>query len=405
MLFNDFVRETREWWTTYLKRISVYQHNGMLDSGDGRILYPNMLMVTEISGFRLAELIGAQQSFSSLRILRHRQKSIYRYLSQFDDSVPAPLCVINGGKACMSHLCLARGPDLEFMIRRFPFIELFLTRLLRDGQGSLLDFSQDFLSCTLENSVLVNRQEALIRCKNILTLIITSSRISKRELLELFESSTNGKLVKGVHTIGNDGDERLLVAGHLQSLYLQPEPHETTIGAFINSHPEVVKKVFKTSNFVYEPLLEWVEHDGTVPNQAINPDLMIRRDDGYYDIYDLKRAALERKRITKGEQRRRRFIDYVNEGIAQLAHYDKYFQFAGNREYAARRYGIQVSKPNLVLVVGNWDNVNKTEISEASRAYRSVTIIDYDTLVHLFLGVADDGLASVTPQPLQLQAK
>jgi hypothetical protein len=132
-------------------------------------------------------------------------------------------------------------------------------------------------------------------------------------------------------------------------------------------------------------LLLWIEKLHQNKDEAINPDLLIEREDGYFDIYDLKTAALDKTSITKGNRARRRFIDYVNEGIAQLANYEEYFTFPKNQELAWQKYQVKVRNPQLVLVVGNFENVNKEEIEEASRAIRNITIIDYDTLMQLFL--------------------
>ena len=178
----------------------------------------------------------------------------------------------------------------------------------------------------------------------------------------------------------------MLVAGQMQSMYLFPDLYETTIGEFMNQHPEIIKKVFDAMSFKYEPYLEWKEHDGTVQDTAINPDLMIQRRDGYYDIYDLKTALLQKKKITKGERRRRRFIDYVEEGVSQLANYREYFRYKQNASYAKEKYGIEVKDPNLVLVVGSYDNSDPDEIIQASRKYDNVYIVDYDTICQAYIG-------------------
>ena len=127
----------------------------------------------------------------------------------------------------------------------------------------------------------------------------------------------------------------------------------------------------------------WNGFDGSHDDEekAINPDLLIRRQDGFYDIYDLKTAVLDRTRITKGAKRRRRFIDYVEEGIAQLAHYRSYFTSERNAAHAFAKYGVRVSKPNLILVVGNYDNAKPRELEEASRKLGGISIIDYDSLL------------------------
>ncbi|OGI19858.1 MAG: hypothetical protein A3J06_02645 [Candidatus Moranbacteria bacterium RIFCSPLOWO2_02_FULL_48_19] len=387
MQFEDFIEETRLWWDRYLKFIYDQQRKGNLDSRSGIILYPNILLVTRAKDFFVAELIGAQKTFTSLKLLQHKENSIYRYLNQFDDSEPDPLIRLNGTGNSFRFLCLAQEADFNVVRSRFPFIELFPTRINRvGGKGSVFSFGSDFSSCSVENSVLVNRRENLFRCKNILELFIVKSPISRKELSKLFEQLTNSGEVKGVHTVPSTREESLIISGHLQSMYLFPGLRETTIGKFINTHPEVVKKALKTSHFEYEPYLEWLEHDGTVSDKAINPDLIVRRPDGLYDIYDLKTALLRKKSIVKGPKKRRRFIDYVEEGAAQLANYRDYFQYTKNQQLAKDKYGIEVSNPKLILITGNWDNVSPKEIEEACRRYNKISILDFDTFTHLFIG-------------------
>jgi hypothetical protein len=111
---------------------------------------------------------------------------------------------------------------------------------------------------------------------------------------------------------------------------------------------------------------------------------MVQRDDGFFDIYDLKTAAPNRKSITKGKRNRRRFIDYVEEGIAQLAHYEEYFRYDENCKFAFENYGIKVSNPNLYLVAGNLENANEQQLDEACRKLKNIKVIDYDTLSGMF---------------------
>jgi len=388
MILDKFIKETKSWWENYLYKIVDLEKRGALDTKGGVVLFPNILIVTEVKGFLLAELVGAQHLFKGLKIKRHKDTSIYRYLNQFDDSDPDPLIKLDGSCQRFRFLCLAQEVDYNLIKNRFPFVELYQSRINRvGGKGSVFDFGNNFVSCCIENSVLINRHENIFRCKNILALFIVKKNISKKELIDLFNHSINEYEVKGVHTVWEDEDETLIIGGHLQSMYLFPGLHETTIGEFISSHPEIVKKAFKTTHFEYEPYFEWIEHDGSVQDKGINPDLMIKRDDGYYDIYDFKTAALTKNTILKGQRKRRRFIDYVEEGVAQLANYREYFEYPKNKVYAKIKYGIEVQNPKLVLIVGNWENTNLKEIEEACRRYREINIIDYDTFTHLFMGI------------------
>lgn len=388
MVFDKFVEETRAWWSAYLRAVSSAQRTGNLDTKGVKVLYPNILLVTKCSGYYVAELIGATENFHGLTVKRHEERSIYRYMSQFDDSQPDPLLRLDGSCNGFRFLCLAHDADFNAIKSRFPHIELYESKLNRvGGHGSTIAFVDNFVSCMIENCVLVNRKENVFRCKSILSAYIIKSGASRTQLLELFTNTTRDNDVKGVHTV-EEQERRLLIGGQLQSMVLFPNLRETTIGEFIKLHPEVIKAAFKTTHFEYEPYLEWLEHDGTCTDTAINPDLLVKRNDGYYDIYDLKTAVLDRKNLTKASRSRRRFIDYVEEGISQLANYREYFEYPRNAESAKAKYGIEVRDPRLVLVVGSWENIDVDEVNQACRKYHNVHVIDYDTVCQMFIGAS-----------------
>ncbi len=388
MLFDKFTEKTRDWWLKYLQMIEKHQLAGNLETEGGKILYPNILLLTRCPGYYVAELIGATEKFNGLTLKRHEEHSIYRYMSQFDDSQPDPLFEFNGIGTGLRFLSLAHDADYDATRIRFPHIDLYKSKINRvGGHGSTIAFGESFISCGIENCVLINRKENIFRCKSILAAYIVKSGITEAQLLDLFINTTRDNQVKGVHTV-TDKDHRLIVGGQLQSMILCPNLRETTIGEFVKLHPEVIKSAFKTEHFEYEPYLEWLEHDGTCTDKAINPDLLIKRSDGYYDIYDLKTAALEKKSLTKATRSRRRFIDYVEEGISQLANYREYFTYQKNADFAKNKYGIEVKDPNLFLVVGSWENVQFDEVNQACRKYNNVQIIDYDTMCQMFIGTS-----------------
>src|SRR4030042_4985786 len=133
MLLENFAEETRVWWNRYLKFIYEQQQEGNLDSSGGFVLYPNILLATKAKGLFVAELIGARKTFTFLKLLQHKEASIYRYLSQFDDSEPDPLIRLNGTGNSFRFLCLAQEAEFEVVKDRFPFIELFPSKLNRIG--------------------------------------------------------------------------------------------------------------------------------------------------------------------------------------------------------------------------------------------------------------------------------
>lgn len=399
MLFEKFINETRDWWDTYLKRVAKASADGELsiqsseldtdfDPSSHKILYPNMLIVTNCSGFYVAELVGAVEKYSGLIVKRHRETSIYRYFSQFDGSEPDPLFTFQGAGHGLSTLCLAQGADIESMSARFPHLDLYKSKLVRQGgHGSPLSFGESFTSLGIDNCILLNSHNNLKRCKGILYLGVVKSSINKAELESLYGGSYSDKRVVAVHSVGAK-DERVVIGGQLQSMVLFPSLHETTIGEFLKLHPDIIKAVFKSQKVFYEPYLTWEEHDGTCEDVAINPDLLVQRDDGFFDIYDLKTALLDKSKITKASRSRRRFIDYVVEGISQLANYREYFSYPKNAALAKEKYGVEVNNPKLVLVVGSWENVDPVEVEQACRQYGElVQVIDYDTICQMFIGL------------------
>lgn len=385
MLFDKFVDEVTKKWTAYLRQLYTYQCDEKFYVVDGHVLYPNIILFTNCGDFYVAELIGASKKFSNFVIKKHKEKSIHRYFSQFYDDAPNPQIIFENGCTGIRNLNLMGRMETELIRERFPHTNLIGVELVRDSLlGSALGFHGNFTSTVINNCNLINSTGPLFRCKNILSAFVAHKAIEKSEIKEVFDGFLKFEVPIGIHLV-KESDDRLVIAAQLQNIFLFPGLRETTIGEFINCHPEIIKKTFNSTHFEYEPTLKWLQHDGTCTDSSINPDLMVRRADGYYDIYDLKTALLDKKSITKADRNRRRFIDAVCEGVAQLANYREYFQYEKNAEYAKEKYGIAVNCPRLVLVVGNYENVDVDEVKQACRQYNDVQIIDYDTVCQIFI--------------------
>jgi len=176
------------------------------------------------------------------------------------------------------------------------------------------------------------------------------------------------------------------IASQFAALYLWPGTLEPTIGKFIEQHPSIVTRPWAYTSLLSEQELAWKDGSPGDGEEAIRPDLLLRRPDGFWDIADLKTAKALRTSLTKDRRKRRRFVDYVNEGIAQLANYAEYFESPANRAHAEETLGVVVQNPALLLIVGNLENMPVEEVAEASRMLSEpYQIIDYDTLRSAFL--------------------
>jgi hypothetical protein len=276
----------------------------------------------------------------------------------------------------------------EHFERRFPHAASLFSgwmALTKEGPGALLTFDPGANFVTFDDCLMVNNYKSSVRIKHTNLLMVVDKPTSRYRYADYLQNVFGGDDVKGVQFCTRTDQEKPIVASHFASTFLFPGLRETTIGEFLRGHSDIITKAFCARGFVYEPLLEWQAGTGTPEDGAINPDLMIQRQDGFFDIYDLKLPLLNKSTITRADRPRRRFIDPVSEGIAQLSHYNEYFSFQENCEYARARYGIEVKDPKLGLIVGTYENVEKRHIDEAQRMYRDFELMDYDTLMNLYL--------------------
>ncbi len=298
----------------------------------------------------------------------------------------------------LTNLFFTTENDSNFLDERFPFHKRYGSRfILTNCKEFVLSFSPKFRFSIFNDCLIGNKNGNIHRIKHINLMIILNKKARKKDYLSLLNIETKESLqignafvdtsfFYGVKTSRTDLQEKSFLAGQFANIFLLPGLRETTIGEFINKNRDIILKAFSCKSLLYEPTFEWIEGSSDTNEKNINPDLIVESRDGRFDIYDLKTALLEKNNITKGGQRRRRFIDYVYEGIAQLANYEKYFTFEGNKQLVRNKYNIEVSNPDLILVVGNYENVRPEEIEQAKRALRSnYYIIDYDTLNAMFL--------------------
>lgn len=389
---ETFIAETKKHCEGYLFWLQSLIDQGRARPPDGKVgLFANILVITVTEEHFLVELVGAQRRFAGLNVKVQSHPHTTAYLNQLSTSFEAPAMLMGARGQRVIGARLALKGDDEEIEKRFPSARLYPAGFIFDGPFTcVLAFAPDLQYAVLQDCVLVNRYQNLIRTKHILALFAFKRSITSSEHKTYFEEifALNNGHPTGVHACAPGHHEPLILVGQFQNLYMSPGLREPTIGEFLRAHPQILQAAFNSARFVYEPYLPWIEAPPENVDKAINPDLLIQNSQGLYDIYDLKTAALEKRTITKDTRKRRRFIDYVNEGIAQLANYREYFSFEKNAEFAKRKYGVVVKDPMLGLIVGNVDNADAVEIEEACRALKNVVVFDYDTLIQMFLSAS-----------------
>lgn len=288
---------------------------------------------------------------------------------------------------CISELCFAKLENVEAAEARFPIVRRFSTRFQNRKVDNLFSIDESCGKISFENCLFISQSATAVRARFLqFCSIFSKSKNNIEDVYNSFQNSLEKMEIAGAY-FGGLSDIASWQAIQLQTLLFSDGIHETTIGDFLRRNPDFIHSFFSTEKFIYEPTSDWVEHGSSITDAAIRPDLLIQRTDGFFDIVDLKLAAIHRKKITKGERERRRFIDYVNEGISQLSNYELYFNFEANRNFAWRKYGIMVSSPNLYLLVGNQENFSPEEVSQALTPFRGLNlcVVDYDSVIHSLL--------------------
>jgi hypothetical protein len=395
MKLEEFSSICHKFWDGYFQWVQEGIYRGRVVSHGGTLLFPKLLLCTQTRNHLIVELVGADTHYHGLILKEHRQQNIEEYLSQFpDEGHEGAAFHFNTEGNRIEGGCISHEINFDEAISRFPALQLRQTRITRTGSNEcLFSFGPQFRNTSIANCVLLHTNGTFLRSKHIIEMLIVAKNYSAHDLESTLHklvnnSSFNGPTIKGVTTCAPGFEHDYLLVAQLQNLILTPHLRETTIGEFINQHPNLIYQAFQTEHFEYEPYLEWIETEEGNLDKAINPDLLFKSPRGTYDVLDLKTALLDKHKITRGERNRRRFIDAVNEGIAQLTNYAEYFKFEKNRNHAFEKYGISVHEPHLYLIVGYYDNSSRKEVEEALRPYNNITVLDYDSMIQMFLARA-----------------
>jgi hypothetical protein len=158
---------------------------------------------------------------------------------------------------------------------------------------------------------------------------------------------------------------------------------EPILDKFIQTHGAYFVQQLKYRAHLSQPKLKWVNPGPNDPSESI-PDYLLQRGDGYWNVLDLKRAALKNRSIVRGIPSRPRFIDYVDELIAQLVRYEAYFSNPENAAWAEENLGVRTKDLKLIGLVGNYDTFVQEHVELAMQQYKeNIAVMSYTDVVAL----------------------
>ncbi|EKF65042.1 hypothetical protein B194_1995 [Serratia plymuthica A30] len=379
----------------HFKKVKYAYDNGYLVSQDGSsadFFYPTTILCAKTEEVFSVELIGISKKIKPLKIKKYSNLSFDKLISYCDkvENSNAQF-VFSGSIISLKHMLLTN--DIEYLDEkqeRFPIVSKFPTKIVGDENAqNLFAFDANLLTASFKDVVVVTCKNNTFRARYIYEMLIFKNKIEEEELqqllLEHLDFSKKGSSVFGAQKIKTTSDIKEVQVSYLHNMILRNEIHETTIGDYLNENIDIILSTLGYTDAIYEPTLYWIEKTPDNTDISINPDFLLQRKDGFYDICDLKKGLVNRKNLTKGERRRRRFIDAVNEGIAQLDNYAEYFTFEKNAEHASEKYEVKTRNPFKILIVGNLENTVDEEVKQALRGRSDLLVIDYDSIIYMFL--------------------
>ncbi|MCH8174692.1 MAG: DUF4263 domain-containing protein [Proteobacteria bacterium] len=143
--------------------------------------------------------------------------------------------------------------------------------------------------------------------------------------------------------------------------------------------------VFKTLGYVEFLSKPRLYTDDT---SYLEPDFMLKRPNGLFEIWDLK---LDNVKIIKGKKNRNTFYAPVHEYISQVSEYSEYFDDSAHRDLFREKHGHDVQKhPEPFVVLGRNTDLDFKELHKLTdrAGIKLVTYDDILTNLYNFYSVA-----------------
>ena len=384
---TEFVKVNSQFWGDHLRSVSEHLPGSHSSELPGLLLYPRIMVLTETPDWNILELVGVSREYRSLEVKRQKAASVDQYFGNTHSSASEAVAVLSD-ESVVKDATIASDRGRSALDTTIPAAQSLIGTELVGSADKLLQFAPGNYS-SFERVLLVSSADSSVRIHwTFLAIAIHRSEPADKYLdyLQRLVSAAPHLDPVGTLSVPRGEVEQLLKGAPFASTYLMHGIPETTTAEFLNQHEDILLSAFDATRLIQEPFLEWRDGTPGADEIAIKPDFILERADGSHIIGDLKLPLLETATVTKGGKKRRRsFTAPVPDGSAQLAHYGEYFQSPENRAFAKAKYGIEVSDPRKLLVIGSQENVDPTEFEEAARSIPSFEIVDYDSILRLYL--------------------
>ncbi len=365
----------------------------------GNYSFPNFIRVGESPHHFMAELLGATEIKNEdeinldLRDSREKFDNTIYFINpgiKIEEKKKPVFDVKKAKNFGLSTLTICTDFDEELFSKKVNF-PLSRTILIGESVDNIINILPDIQSAYFRKLNFIRTDLFRIYFKYISTAIIVKKSITEKNLRHWLQSvcekyySPPSLDIFGLN-IGHSSSVDLF-AKQLLSLTDQ-NVTEPLLDSFIQNHANFFSKALGYKKCLSQKNLKWIEKQySDDPDESI-PDYLMERDDGYFDILDLKRSALHYENLVIGGKKRPRFNKYVSELIGQLNTYDRYFDNRVNTQWVYEQYKVKVKNPLLIGIVGNYDNFKREDIDLTLRVYSDrIVIFSYNDLINLLRAV------------------
>jgi hypothetical protein len=362
---------------------------------DAKYSYSNTIRLGETSTQWIVELLGSA-SFNRKYKFKITPPTSTERVDTVDDFVNIgyrnkkreypPIIDIGGHDNAIESLTLATPYDKKMFEQKLNF-NLNRSQLNTTyDTDTLLKISPSADRFILKDIDLIQSNGILLFFKRITAILIVQKRTGLQDYskwLEMEWVKRRLTLKPDLGIIVGQGTNIDKFALDLSGLSSQ-NISENVIDSFIRNHKDYFCKALGHIDAVPQLRLPLVNKKGfDNKDQYLQPDYLLKRTDGYYDILDLKTSLLKEKSLVKGKKKRIMFKDYVDELISQLVGYKRYFNDPAHVKLAKER-GIEVYDPKLYGIIGNHNNFIVDDVQLAMEPYKdNIILLGYNSVVDL----------------------
>ncbi len=393
MNFGEFCSTVKKFFEESLQNVNEEIRNGNIKIKVD-YSFPSYLRIGESPQHWMAELTGASEMINvnnygleapNVSEKHENTSAFFNPGLDIEDSMKPVSNIVAVKGVGFVNLCVATNYDYT-AFKKFINLETSSTEVRLDSAEVPITIQPDCKTIFFYNVDLIRTENFKLFFKSIPTAIAVKKNITRNELKQFLKQLVN-KLFKsrpptifGINIGYSYSSEKF--ARDLLSLTNQPI-NEPIIDGFIQKHLKFFTKGLGYQRGLSQTELKILEGDFG-DKECLKPDYLMLRNDGFYDILDLKTSALKKKSITIGDTSRMRFNAYVSELISQLVGYERYFKLEKNYKWVLKKYGIKIRNPKLIGIVGSFQNFDRSQVDLALEQYKdNIAILSYSDLINL----------------------